>query len=75
MPLEAAEAADLLHRLLEQLSTRDRLVLTLQYFEELDNEQIAEHTGWSKTMVKVQSHRARRRLRALLEAHGEGGDS
>jgi DNA-directed RNA polymerase specialized sigma24 family protein len=28
---------------------------------------IARQVGWSKTMVKVQMHRARRKLRRLLE--------
>jgi RNA polymerase sigma-70 factor (ECF subfamily) len=65
--LEPNEAADLLHRLLEQLSPRDRLVLTLRYFEEYDVAETARRTGWSKTMVKVQTLRARRRLQRLIE--------
>jgi len=65
--MPAEEAAELVHSLLAQLPPRDRLVLTLVYLEELSVAQAAERTGWSQTMVKVQAHRARKKLRALLE--------
>ncbi len=65
--IEARDAAELLHRTLEQLPPRDRLVLTLLYLEELSVAEAAERTGWSKTMTKVQAHRARKKLRRLLE--------
>jgi len=65
----AAEAAEMLHVLLGQLRPRDRLVLTLLYIEELTVAEAAERTGWSKVMVQVQAHRARKRLRALLDKH------
>lgn len=63
--VSANDAADLLHRLLAQLPPRDRLVLTLRYIEECDVAQTAQRTGWSKTMVKVQTLRARRKLEKL----------
>lgn len=63
----AAEAAEMLHVLLGQLRPRDRLVLTLLYIEDLTVAEAAERTAWSKVMVKVQAHRARKRLRALLD--------
>ncbi|MDP6545542.1 MAG: RNA polymerase sigma factor [Phycisphaerae bacterium] len=63
---EPREAAEMLHSLLAQLRPRDRLVLTLMYLEELSINEIAEQTGWSKTMVKVQVHRARKRLKVLM---------
>ena len=65
-PLAPQEAAEMLHGLLAQLRPRDRLVLTLMYLEDLSINQIADQTGWSKTMVKVQVHRARKRLKALM---------
>ena len=68
--LEATEAAEKLHRLMAELPPRDRLVLTLMYVEELSVAQTAEQTGWSQTMVKVQAHRARNKLRVLLEKSG-----
>jgi RNA polymerase sigma-70 factor, ECF subfamily len=66
-PRRAAEA---LHRLLEQLPPRDRLVLTLRYLEERSIEETAELTGWSCTMVKVQAWRARGKLKRLFEHAG-----
>jgi len=68
--LEAREAAERLHGLLARLPPRDRLVLTLLYVEGLSVADAAEHAGWSRTMVKVQAHRARKKLRALLEKAG-----
>jgi len=66
---EAAQAAgELVHRLLAKLSDRDRLVLTLLHLEGLSVAEIAEATGWSQSLVKVQAHRARARLRKLMEA-------
>jgi DNA-directed RNA polymerase specialized sigma24 family protein len=47
------------------------MVLTLLYVEELSVAQTAEETGWSRTMVKVQAHRARKKLKKLLEASGK----
>ena len=64
------DAAELLHRLLEQLPPRDRLVLTLRYLEQCDVAETAQRTGWTRTMVKVQTLRARNRLRKLAEQSG-----
>lgn len=68
--LEPDRAADLLHRVLERLAPRDRLVLTLRYLEQCDVVETARRTGWTKTMVKVQTMRARNRLRKLMENSG-----
>jgi RNA polymerase sigma-70 factor (ECF subfamily) len=65
------EAAAVLHRVLEKLSARDRLVITLLHLEERSVAEAAEHTGWSQTMVKVQAFRARARLKKLLQQHAE----
>jgi RNA polymerase sigma-70 factor (ECF subfamily) len=69
-PLEPNHAAELLHRLLQQMPPRDRLVLTLRYLDECDVAETARRTGWTRTMVKVQTLRARRRLRKLIERSG-----
>jgi RNA polymerase sigma factor (sigma-70 family) len=66
--LEASDAASLLHSLLAQLPTADRLVLTLMYFEECDTRQIAERTGWNRAMVKMRLVRARRKLKKIVDA-------
>jgi len=68
--LEADQAADLLHGLLEQLPPRDRLVLMLRYLEGCDVAETARRTGWTKTMVKVQALRARDKLKKLVERSG-----
>jgi RNA polymerase sigma-70 factor, ECF subfamily len=57
-----------LEEVLGRLPPRDRLVLTLMYLEERSVEETASLTGWSRTMVKVQAYRARRRLRKIMEA-------
>jgi RNA polymerase sigma-70 factor (ECF subfamily) len=68
--VSGAEAADLVNHLLDQLAPRDRLVMTLTYLEGRTNAEIADLTGWSKTMVKVQIHRARKRLAGLCQSRG-----
>jgi len=70
-PADARQAGELLGRLLARLRPRDRLVLTLMYLEGRSVAQTAELTGWSRTMVKVQAHRARKRLKAALAAAGQ----
>lgn len=70
--LSSRQAAEILHGLLSQLPPRDRLVLTLRFLEEKDVQQTAELTGWSKAMVKVQTLRARRKLRKLFDDYIQG---
>lgn len=64
--LEPSEAAERLKETLAALKPKDRLVLTLYYFEDRDTSEIARMTGWSLTLVKVRMHRARNRLKTLL---------
>jgi len=68
--MEPTEAADLLHRLLDRLQARDRLVLMLRYVEDLTVEETAARTGWTQTMVKVQAWRARKKLKRLFQEAG-----
>lgn len=68
--IDADQAAGLLHGLLEQLPPRDRLVLMLRYVEGCDVAETARRTGWTRTMVKVQSLRARDKLKKLVERSG-----
>jgi RNA polymerase sigma-70 factor (ECF subfamily) len=70
--MDPGRAAELLHRLLAQLRPRDRLVLTLRYLEGCDVAETARRTGWTKSMVKVQSIRARKRLEKLFAQAGKG---
>ena len=64
---EPQEAAEFVHHLLSRLPPRDRLVLTLRYLEQCDVAETAQRTGWNPTMVKVQTHRAKQKLKALAE--------
>ena len=63
----AEHAASVVHSVLGELPPRDRLVLTLIYLEGRSVAEAAEQSGWSQTMVKVQAHRARKKLRKLLD--------
>lgn len=67
-----SEAAEWLHEALALLNPKDRLILTLMYFEECDGAEIAARTGWNATLVRVRAHRARQRLKQLLEQAGPG---
>jgi len=64
--IDPGQAADLLHRLLSQLPPRDRLVLTLRYLEGCNIAEVARRIGWTKSMVKVQTNRAKKKLEKLL---------
>lgn len=64
---EQQQASELLEHLMAQLSPSDRLVVTLLHLDELSVAQVAQRTGWSQVSVKVRAHRARKKLKALLE--------
>jgi len=68
--LDAQEAGELVHLILAELPPRDRLVLTLMYLEERSVAEIADLSGWSVAMVKVQLWRARAKLKKALLARG-----
>lgn len=72
VPSEPSEAAAALFGMLERLPPRDRLVLTLYYFEGCDTTEIAEQIGWSSGLVRVQMHRARLKLKRILSDAGYG---
>jgi len=60
---------DLAGKLLARLDAEDRLVLTLLDAEGLSVAEIAAHTGWSASKVKVRAHRARASLRRILKKY------
>ena len=66
-----SQAAELVHRLLAQLRPRDRLVLTLRYLEGCDVAETARRIGWTRSMVKVQARRARKKLEKLVAQAGK----
>ncbi|BDI30664.1 RNA polymerase sigma-H factor [Capsulimonas corticalis] len=66
--LEAAERGRLLERCLHQLRVDDRLLLTLYYGEDLGYDEIARITQCPAPLLRVRLMRARRRLRAVMDA-------
>ncbi|HYY57613.1 MAG TPA: sigma-70 family RNA polymerase sigma factor [Pyrinomonadaceae bacterium] len=60
-------ARDLAGKLLSRLSPEDRLVLVMLDVEGMTVSEIAESNRWSVSKVKVRAHRARARLRRVLE--------
>lgn len=69
-PESAAENADaarlLVQRVLEKLSPRSRLVITLLEIEDRSVKEISALTGWSVPLVKVRAFRARGEMRKIL---------
>jgi RNA polymerase sigma factor (sigma-70 family) len=65
--IDPAEAAEVLHSLLDRLEVTDRLVLTLMYFEDCSIEEIAQRTGWTRAGTKMRAMRARGKLKKIAE--------
>ena len=61
------KASELVHTVLGQVSEKARIVLTLQELEGRSIKEIAEITGWSTSLVKVQAFRARKEMRGAVE--------
>jgi len=64
---DPSDTAEYVYRVLARLDAKDRLVLTLQYFEGCTVREIAARMGWTVSLVKVRAHRARRKLQGLLQ--------
>lgn len=64
------EPASALFDLLRALPPRDRLLLTLLHGEGLSTREAADRLEWSESMVRVQSHRARLKLKKVLKDRG-----
>jgi len=65
--IEPQKAAEILHALLGRLSSADRLVLTLMYFEDCTIKEIAGRTGWTRAAVKMRAMRARKKMKKIAE--------
>jgi RNA polymerase sigma-70 factor (ECF subfamily) len=68
---DARAAREWLAQALARLPAEDRLVITLLELVERSVREIAELTGWSEGNVKVRAHRARNKLKDILEATDE----
>ena len=66
-PMAPQQAAELVHHLLAKLPPRDRLILTLRYLDQCSVSETAQRTGWTPSLVKVQTHRAKQKLKELLK--------
>ena len=64
---QAPEATLEVERLLATLQPEDRFVLLMLDGEGWSVAEIADRLGWSRVNVKVRAHRARKKLRSLLE--------
>jgi RNA polymerase sigma-70 factor (ECF subfamily) len=62
-PAEQLAARDLAHRMLETLSPKDRLILSMLDLEERSVQEVREFTGWNVSVIKVRAFRARTKLR------------
>ena len=69
----AADARELVQKLLERLSPKARLVITLLEIEERSVKEISQLTGWSVPLVKVRAFRARAEMRKILERMARHG--
>ena len=61
------KANELVHSVMEQISNKARIVLTMLELEGRSIKEISELTGWSISLVKVQAFRARKEMRAAVE--------
>ncbi len=64
------EMTEQAQKVLALLQSEERLLLTLQYLEELPLADIAAQMGWGLSKTKVKSFRARKKLRKLLINNG-----
>jgi RNA polymerase sigma-70 factor (ECF subfamily) len=64
----AKEKVEIVHKALEDLSTRQRSVFLMRFIEDLDIAEIAEVTGMPATTVKTHLHRAVSAVRTRLGA-------
>jgi RNA polymerase sigma-70 factor (ECF subfamily) len=62
-PSEPMAARELANRMLETLSPKDRLILTMLDLEEHTVQEVRERTGWNASVIKVRAFRARMKLR------------
>lgn len=72
-PLDAAVQSDLMARLvdaLDQLTERERLIVTLYYYEELTMKEISQVLGITESRVSQILTRVRIQLRVLLHQRG-----
>jgi RNA polymerase sigma-70 factor (ECF subfamily) len=63
---EKSELSRIMRQALDQLSVKDRAVIVLYYYADLDQKGVARALGWPLGAVKIRLLRARRRMRKNL---------
>ena len=63
----AEDAAEVVSKMLEQLSLNDRLVLTMIYLDSCSMAEAASRCGWTVSGTKLRAFRARKKLAELIE--------
>ncbi len=69
--LEEKEQQQTIQDCLQQLASKDSFLLTLFYYEELSLEEISQIVNMEANTVKVNIHRARKRLASILKQRME----
>lgn len=69
--MEEKELEQTIQECLQELSSKDSFLLTLFYFEELSLEEISKIVDMAPNTVKVNIHRARKRLASVLKKRME----
>ena len=69
---ESDSAREKLETLLTRLSVDDRMVLTLLYWEECSVSEAAQRLNWSVSKTKVRAHRARQKMKRMLDGANHG---
>ena len=67
---EPLHAAEILDAALEKMKPAERLVLTLLYVDGLSVADAAHAAGMSQISIRVQAHRARKKLKQVFERMG-----
>ena len=62
--------AGLIESLLLNLDVEDRMLMTMQYYDQYSLPEIAELKGWSYSKTKVRSFRARKKLAEIFKRAG-----
>jgi len=62
------DTADVLQRALARLDAEDRTLMESVYFEDVPLKEVAATLEWSLVKTKVRAHRARKKLRLIIEA-------
>ncbi|MFH1515225.1 MAG: RNA polymerase sigma factor [bacterium] len=71
---EASAAKEILHNALKLLPPDEHLIIVLKELEMKSIREISEITGLSESNVKVKAHRARRKLKEILNFQSDKND-